>query len=184
MDYRDKIRNMYFDYIYNMVCDNSYPKQISYKRLLIYLHEVEFEYIIENDANRFKDGVDLRRRFAYENNLYDKLDCLDGPCSILEMLIALSIRCEEQFMADVNAGNRIGQWFWDMIVNLGLGQMTDDNFDKSKVYRKVHRFMNRSYRPNGRGGLFTILDSEYDLREVEIWTQMCWYLDKNYIERE
>lgn len=43
------------------------------------------------------------------------------PCSVLEMIIALAIRLEEHIMDDPDIGNRTGQWFWDMIVSLGLG---------------------------------------------------------------
>ena len=33
-------------------------------------------------------------------------------CSVLEMMIALAIRCEEHIMDDPDVGNRTGQWFW------------------------------------------------------------------------
>ena len=51
------------------------------------------------------------------------------PCSVLEMMIALSMRCEEQIMDDPDIGNRTGQWFWDMIDNLGLGEHERLKFD-------------------------------------------------------
>ena len=37
--------------------------------------------------------------------------------------------------------------------------------------------MNRTYSPDGDGGLFTVRNCDRDLRNVEIWIQMCWYLD-------
>ena len=39
--------------------------------------------------------------------------------------------------------------------------------------------LERKYSRNGDGGLFTVNHSRYDLRSVEIWYQMCWYLDEN-----
>ncbi len=103
------------------------------------------------------------------------LDC--RPCSVLEMMIALAIRLEEHIMDDPEVGNRTGQWFWNMIVNLGLGSMNDSRFNKLYVQNIIHKFLEREYQPNGKGGLFTIEDCRYDLREIEIWYQACWYLD-------
>jgi hypothetical protein len=129
------------------------------------------------DENRAKDGIDLRWRFVNDRDLIDVPACLDGPCSVLEMMIALVIRCEETIMDDPELGDRTSQWFWNMIVNLGLGSMTDDRYDSMAVRRNVDRFLYRRYSPDGRGGLFFIRDCEQDLRGVEIWRQMCWYLD-------
>jgi hypothetical protein len=93
------------------------------------------------------------------------------------MMIALSIRIEEDIMDDDEYGNRIGQWFWEMIVSLGLGSMTDEHYDEVYITDVIDCFLNRRYEPNGKGGLFTIRDTKDDLRDVEIWYQMCWYLN-------
>ena len=105
------------------------------------------------------------------------IDALEKPCSVLEMMVALSLRCEEEIMDDPNIGDRTRQWFWGMVVSLGLGAMHDDRFDKKYVDETIERFLKRKYEYDGRGGLFTIKDSNRDLREVEIWYQLCWYLD-------
>lgn len=146
----------------------------------MFLHSVEFRYSIPNDGNRAKDGIDLRYRFSLFSSSYDMdttMDMLDGPCSVLEMIIALANRCEEDCMDDPVIEDRTTQWFWNMIVNLGLGSMTDDRFDKRFVKSTIERFLDRDYEPNGKGGLFTIKETDRDLRTVEIWYQLCWYLD-------
>ena len=104
-------------------------------------------------------------------------DILYGPCSVLEMMLGLAIRCEEDYMDNPVKGNRTGQWFWGMVVNLGLGAMDDSKFDKVFVEDAVRRFLNREYEPDGTGGLFKIRNCDRDLRYVEIWWQLCWYLD-------
>ena len=114
---------------------------------------------------------------GYADDCDDILDCLDGPCSILEMMVALAIRCEEGIMDDPDIGDRTGQWFWGMVTNLGLGSMSDENFDRKYVDEVIERFLNRKYDPDGRGGLFRVRNCKYDLREVEIFHQLCWYLD-------
>ena len=125
------------------------------------------------DENRLLDGLDLRFRFADENSYY-----IDGDCSVLEMMVALSLRCEEHIMSDDEIGNRTGRWFWEMIDNLGLESMYDDNFDKVYADKIIYRFLNREYEPNGDGGLFTVRNRNVDLRKVEIWYQLMWYLDE------
>ena len=178
---RERINNEYFKWLFDLVCGKRYSKQISYRKLLTRLHNTEFVYLIPKDQNRAEDGIDLRYRFAITNNCEDPLDVimddLDGPCSVLEMMVALSMRCEESIMDDPDIGDRLGQWFWEMIVNLGLGSMLDNRFDKAYVDETIDRFLNREYEPNGKGGLFTIRNCDVDLRNVEIWNQLCWYLD-------
>lgn len=171
------IKQEYFDWLYDLMCDNRYSDEYSYEELLRYLHDVEFTYIISKDVNRAEDGIDLRYRFAYDTGR-DHMDSrLDGPCSVLEMMVALAIRCEEQIMDDPRYGNRTAQWFWKMISNLGLNGMVDGRFDKYYAEDVIVRFLNREYEPNGRGGLFTVRNCDYDLRYVEIWVIMLWYLD-------
>ena len=178
MTLRDRIRNEYFDWMINVVSNNRFSKEVSFNKLLMYLHNTEFSYSIPKDKNRAVDGVDLRYRFAYEHSdIRDAESYLSGPCTVLEMMVALSIRCEESIMDNPELGDRTGQWFWGMIASLGLGSMMDSCFDRAYVDQVIDRFLNRKYQPNGRGGLFTVRNCKRDLRNVEIWYQMCWYLD-------
>ena len=80
-------------------------------------------------------------------------------------------------MDDPKFGNRTGQWFWEMITNLGLGSMTDNHYDRDYVDKVIDRFLNRKYERDGRGGLFTVRNCDKDLRKVEIFFQLCYYLD-------
>ena len=172
-----RINDEYFEWMCGLICGNRYAEAVSYRKLLAYLHSIEFTYSIPRDKNRAEDGLDLRYRFTYETNIKYAEDYIHGPCSVLEMMVALAIRCEENIMDDPSYGNRTGQWFWGMIVNLGLGFMTDSRFDEQFVDDVIFRFLNREYEPDGKGGLFTVRNCKYDLRTVEIWYQMCWYLD-------
>ena len=175
---RTEINNEYFEWLYYTVCENRFSKHTDFRKLLRYLHSIEFTYTIPNDGNRAKKGENLRWVFSWENNYdYEEVEkYLTGPCSMLEMLVSVAISCEE-IMDDPQIGNRTGQWFWNMIVNLGLGSMIDSRFDKEYVDEVVRRFLNRQCDPDGTGGLFTIRNCDVDLRTVEIWYQLCWYLD-------
>ena len=176
-----RIRHKYFDWICELIENHDeYGEDLSYTKLLQHLDSIEFTYILEMDGNRFTDGEDLRYRFGYEMHYQRELieDNLDGrPCSVLEMMVALAVRCEE-IMDSPDEDNRTGQWFWEMIDSLGLGGMTDLNFDAEYVDRVISKFLNRKYKSNGSGGLFTVKKPAYDMRNVEIWSQMMWYLDE------
>lgn len=177
---KNDVKNEYFEWLYDLVCKNRYSDEVGFRKLLMHLHGVEFTYIIPMDENRALDGVSLRWQYickrGYPTSL---LDDLDGPCSILEMMIALCFKCED-FMDDPAIGDRFAQWFWHMIVSLGLGPMDDRSYNRRKVDGIIIRFLNRDYEPDGKGGLFTIRNCDSDLRHVEIWHQMCWYLDEYY----
>lgn len=172
-----EISNEYFNWLSRLVCERRFTAHTSFRKLLMHLHQTEFVWLLPRDENRAEDGVDLRWRFANDMDLIDIPACLNGPCSVLEMMIALVIRVEETIMDDPELGDRTGQWFWNMVVNLGLGSMTDDRYDHLAAQKKIDRFLFRNYSPDGRGGLFLIRNCDRDLRTVEIWYQMCWYLD-------
>lgn len=176
---QDGINNEYFEWLFDMVCGERFSSCISYRKLLTYLHSTVFSYSIPNDANRADDGISLRYRFLNERDYdTDYIDDLGGSCTMFEMVTALALRCEETLMDDPTIGNRTSQWFWSMIVNLGLGDMYDENYDEEYVDEVVTRFLRRDYDPDGNGGLFTIRNCRKDLRKAAIWHQFNWYLDR------
>lgn len=170
----------YFDWMYQLICDRRYLRGRSYRRLLNHLNHIDFQYIMPMDGNRAEDGIDLRYRFGRELDYPEPVisSYLDiRPCSVLEMLVALAKRCEEQIMDDPDIGNRTSLWFWRMIDSLGLSDMIDSRFDPDHTDEIIFRFMDRKYNRNGKGGLFTINHCREDMRNVEIWFQMNWYID-------
>jgi hypothetical protein len=184
---RNELNIEYFEWMYRLVYNEEPSKRLSHRKLLTCLHDTEFTYIIGMDGNRAEDGIDLRYRFGYERGYEDPMVAAyldDRSCSVLEMLIALSLRCEEHIMFDPDIGDRTGRWFWNMIINLGLGSMSDEKFDRDCVGDIISRFLNREYERNGKGGLFSVEHCKRDMRTSEIWYQMCWYLDGYFARRE
>lgn len=176
MTYGDRIQNKYFDYLCELIDAKRFSGPVSYRKLLMRLHDIEFTWSVPFDDNRADDGVQLRRRFALIHDDMSLPDYILGPCSVLEMMVALAVRCEE-FMDDSKYGDRTGQWFWGMIHSLGLSPMTDPDFDRDFIDDVIYRFLRRDYAPDGSGGLFTIKHCKRDLRKAEIWHQLNWYLD-------
>lgn len=80
-------------------------------------------------------------------------------------------------MTNPAKGDRTSQWFWGMITNLGLGSMSDSNFNEWLVNDIVTRFLDRDYEPDGRGGLFTVKNWNRDMRTAEIWHQLMAYIN-------
>lgn len=176
MTLKDRINDEYFEYLCELIDAKRYAKSVSYRKLLMRLHDIEFIYSVPYDDNRADDGIQLRRKFALTRDDMAVIDYISGPCSVLEMMVALAVRCET-IMDDTCYGDRTGQWFWGMINNLGLSSMTDSRFNKHEVDAIISRFLNREYDRNGRGGLFTVKNCERDMRTVEIWGQLNWYLN-------
>jgi hypothetical protein len=164
---RDKLVDDYFEWLCDTVGNTD-----DYRRLLMRLHSIEFRYLIPRDQNCAEHGVYLRYRFAGRDSEY-----ITGPCSVLEMMVALALNCEEDIMDDPAMGDRTTQWFWKMVVNLGLGSMYDAKYDRDFVDKVVERFLNRDYEPDGRGGLFTVRNCNRDMRDMEIWNQMSFYIN-------
>jgi len=176
---RPELKDTYFDWMTSLVIPNV-SERGRYSNLLASLEDNVFYFTIPLDENRYIDGMALRNRFAYENGInesYALQEFDNKKCSMLEMLVALSLRIEEQIMEDADMGNRISTWFFEMIKTLRLYHMTDDNFDPGWVKYRIDSLLNHKYESNGDGGLFRVDKPRQDLRSVEIWYQMVWYLD-------
>lgn len=172
---RDRIQDHYFEWMCQLIDGKD-----SERRLLMHLHEVDFTYTIPMDGNRAEDGIDLRYRFGRECGYDDHMIATyldDRDCSVLEMMVALALRCEEHIMDDPDIGDQTSRWFWTMIDSLGLNNMTGSRYNRQYVDAAIEVFLNREYKRNGAGGLFTVKNANRDMRSVEIWYQMCWYLD-------
>lgn len=152
-------------------------KRESYQKLILALYNEKFKWFINNDENRADDGERLRIIFEDETGLW----CNNyNPCSILEMLGALALRCNNELMYDPDLGNKTSEWFWDMITNLGLDRMDDWHFDNDEFNIIVKRLNNRTYDKNGFGGPFYIPNFSLDMRKIELWYQLNYYIQSKY----
>lgn len=145
----------------------------TYNNLFMDLYSRDFTWSrsIPRDENRAEDGLQLRKSLGFDDILQDK------PCSILEMLISLAMHIENDYMYNQEYGDRTAQWFWEMIVNMGLGSQNDRNYDPAYVNSCIERFIRREYDADGgNGGIFVVNNPREDLRNTEIWYQAMWYL--------
>lgn len=173
-----EVQEEYFQWLCDIVRAYDHKGSNSYSKLLRTLHRIAFVYSIPMDENRYLDGLDMRDRFADDIDAVYILECLDGECSILEMMVALAVKCEEEIMDNARIGDRTAQWFWQMITNLGLGDMYESRFDSGVVQEAIDDFLSHNYAKNGKGGLFRVRHSDEDLRKMQIWNQMLLYLNE------
>lgn len=167
---------IYYDWLFKMV------KGTYYDNLLELLHSIPFTPNEEElDYNRYLDGLRLRNRFKSETN--GKIKIIKGPCTFLEMLIALANRLDSDIMYETKFGDRSVDWFWMFVDNLGFTKYTDSTWDHDievKVLIKVHKILAKDYASDGSDGLFAVKDRpDVDLRECDIWRQMIWWVDEN-----
>lgn len=164
----------YFQWLCEKVCQDGTPEEISYSKLCKLLFETEFVVSVENDSNRASDGMDLRK--LYFGEYHTPIEVQTKPCSMLEMMIGLASRMET-IMDNPILGDRTRQWFWVMVASMGLNGMYNSQFDPKEAAVILKKFNQRKYQANGCGGLFTIKNTDKDLRKEEIWTQAMWFLD-------
>ncbi len=174
-----KIKYEYFKWLCDLV-HISGPD--SYLILGKELFKTSFYSLVNNDNNREADGKRLRKDFLDEENYLDS-GALDGPCSVLEMLIALSIRIEKE-LYKLDEDNKCIEYFWMLISNLGLDQLDDEHYVEKNgdlIFNHVMDiFLNRKYNRKGLGGLFPLKNTKNDQRKIEIWYQMQEYLNENF----
>ena len=171
----------YFEWMCSLVCHAR--QRTKYGKLLKFLFEREFTYILPLDENRALDGIELRYRYGREADISRSrvelvLDV--RPCTVLEMLVALAKRIEETIMDDPEEGNRTSDWFWMMLHNLELDKLSDELYSEEEAEFIVNRFLERLYDMDGRGGL-VYKNPRSNLRYVEIWYQLMWYITDNYL---
>ena len=144
-----------------------------YKKLVKQLDTIPFPWIFALDENRAAGGKLLRGRFAYDNSTLEE-DVRLGPCTVLEMLIALAGHMEDILACSIET------WFWVLLENLCLDQFTDDNYDPRGVEFITNSWLNRNYTKDGRGSLFPLRHYKGDCRNLDIWSQMNAWINENY----
>ena len=176
----EEIRDKYFNWIYDYVTSDANPTSPTFYKLIHCLNDIEFTWTMPEDESRAIDGISVRWRWCFDNDLQAEWDdiekALDGPCTVLEMIFALAAKMEG-IKQDPHKGDRTHRWFWMMCCNAQLYGQYDEIFDEETVRKNVDILLTRKYEKNGRGGLFWLVWTTHDMPRTDIWTQMCWYLD-------
>lgn len=151
----------YFQWLKGLVDDG---RASNHPMLFEIAWNTDYSYSVPRDANRYMDGLDLRREFERETSV--ALPDL-GPCKMLEFLVALSKRVD-YILYDENVGTQYPYWFWLMMENLGIAESNNEH----DIYAAFIVMMTRNYDYSGEGGLFPLIEPRNDQRKIEIWYQM------------
>ena len=167
----DDERMEYYIWLISFIDCDLYPVN-EYDKVLWKLMTTKFVVSMDRDQNRVDDALDLRKKFIP----WDWGETLQ--VSILEIMVSMAIRIEDQIMKNTSDDDRTSVWFWDMMQSLGLRQEFDSMYDgDAYVDRILHDFNNRKYDKNGLGGLFVTRDPSKNMRKMELWFQMHAYLN-------
>lgn len=139
--------------------------------------DIPFRYSHPLDKSRVDDAMALR--FDFERDFDERIQ-FDSPISVLEVFVALAKRCEDTIMHDPEFGDRTHDWFWEMIVNLGLDGMKNRYFDDEIVEQKIDIFLDRKYTKTGKGNIFCVKKPKQDLAQIDIFLQMRWWINEKF----
>ena len=176
----------YYDWLVGIVWNKDNYNGPSYNRFFSFLFNAKFFPIMDMDNSRVNDAIEFRYTFADHYHIpyaaiASDLNTEVGTCNMLEMMVALATRMENHIMSDEAYGDRTAQWFWQMALSLGFENVDDTVFDESRAAQIIDIFNNRQYAPNGKGGLFTVENSVTDMRTLDIWYQMQFWINTNYV---
>lgn len=166
---------LYFIWLSSLVSDSNVREpSLTHEKLLKQLFTKEFVWIIPNDDNRMEDGKDLRVEFISREGLGEvDPNWMQLGCSVLELMIGLARHLE--FMG----GGEADQWFWQLVENLGLSKFNDKRrYPRGHIDEILDSVIWRTYNPNGLGGFFPLQNPDEDQTRVELWYQLCSYVNE------
>lgn len=166
----------YYNWLVEMIYADDYTRHC-YQKVLSLLYSKPFIWTIHNDGNREVDGLMLRDIYEKEIGLPAEKY---GKCSVLEMMIGLALRCEDNLMHDPEEGDRTYLWFWEMMDNLGLTEQDDYCFNETTCVRIIDRMLYRRYDEDGKGGPFYIPNCSKNLKTAELWYQLNYYIENRF----
>lgn len=171
------------NYTKNSVSDSRYfvwlGKKVGmgadHSKLMKMLGTIEFKWKLPLDENRAFDGLKLRNEYTGKGGIISK-DLAELGCSVLEMLVGLSVRIERDLMG-TPGDDHPERWFWEMLENLGVAEQNDDDFDNIFVSKVVTNWMFGA----GKDNIFVLKQHGKEFKNLQIWDQMMAYLNENYV---
>ncbi len=98
------MNELWEDYFNFLIWRGRLEKMTKYHNLFESLHNIKFIYIIDRDDNRKEDGKNLRNYYKIPNRFYRNEDLIndfyDREASVFEVLLALSIRVDNEIIGD------------------------------------------------------------------------------------
>lgn len=172
-----EIKNAYFDWLVERIKPDDF-----HWCLLRRLHQISYIWLesVPLDENREDDARALRYKFAVESEWADEdiLGALAGPCSLLEVLVAMASRMETDILYDASYGDRTGEWFRLILKNAGI-YISDTDYYQIYIDQVVNSILARHYDKNSEGSFFPVKNTfGKDWRKTDLWQQMQIYIEE------
>lgn len=149
-----------------------------YENTLRQLHETDYVWTLPFDEDRARKGVYLRTEFERETGMTPHDGDIDSPCSMLELMVALAVDCDERLMWNADDFDRTYTWFYGMFCNLGLTIFAGSHYDRDAVAQVIFRFLTGQYDEHGYyGGMFFTDRDDVDIRQIDLWYQLMLWID-------
>lgn len=156
----------YFDWLMDIIGAGPDTNYQGRHRLFFFLFKKEYTWVNPMDENRAIDGMGMRDIF-YENT--GKQSGVTGPCSVLEMLVGLIFRMNEDLYGEINEALAT-KMIVTMLNSMDIFECNDSHFDDEYVCVQIDNMMSNNIEPSGKGGLF-IVNGKEDMRDLDIWYQ-------------
>lgn len=181
----------YFEWLVSKVTSPVVPADESARAVMSALYSIRIRDLpMAEDEPRLVDGKQLRMEYEDERcvNAFAPEDVANPDadlCTVLEMLVALSRRMDDIMRDPLDMSSSAPSWFWGMVSTM-VGQWYYPccywSFPVNSA--TVHivsdcalRFLGRQYDGSGHNGnIFVGLPPGIDIREIDIWTQACWFM--------
>ena len=148
----------YFEWLIDQIeCDEQLGRE---------LDAMTYKWRFVLDENRSAGGLELRKIYGLEYSI-DSDDIKAGPCSVLEMFVALSMRFSE------NADISVPKAFSVMMSNL-------KKVNSGSISNTIEQWMNGNFSSNGFGSPFILHGYSGDARNLDVWALMTIYISENY----
>lgn len=175
------MNELWDDYLEYLIWRGNLERFTKFSRLFEILHNIEFRYVMERDENREADGMNLRDDYTIPDDysIEQVGTFMDRRVSVLEVLIALAIRVDDDYIGDPNEEHP-EVFFMEMLENLGLSAFKWKQYNENNVRKIVNVWLDREFARNGVGSPFPLYNSRRDQRTLEIWDQMKAYINERY----
>lgn len=167
----------YFEHLVDQIM---MPSKTDYIVLLNILANKQFIWSLDipNDENRAEDGKAIRYEYVDEVDDYMTKDDMEAPASVLEVLIALARRIDDDIGR--SGENNPAPWFWMMIDNLKLTPCKDWCCNKDYVDQQIDIWLLRKFTKHGIGSPFPCPTLSHNQCQQEIWCQMNDWINANF----
>ena len=187
----NNLSQLYLEWLLRLINADNY-KGKSYIKLCSLLNKIPFEPVMKLDKNRSSDVQSLLREtyIQSQSDWYrlsndEIMELPTWPVSFLELIISLAMRIDLDFMREINGIDNTRIYFWVIVRNLGFLSFVDDNWNEDSIISVVNRLnivQERKYDFNGNGGLFPLENAEMDQRNVQIWNQLCQFVNQRFLK--